>query len=313
MRYDWIEDILAVIDTGSFARAAEQRNITQSAFARRIEAIEQYLGGPLFDRARKPIALLPAARALEPGMRQLRQVQAAVIQDAGQVARGGGASVTLACQHAITATVSPPLVRRIAARGLEPVRVRSGNRDECLVMALSGEADLVMTYAVSDEPAALASGFVERSIGSDLLMPVARPGVGREADGSLPVIAYPEDVFFGQIVESRLWSRLPPDTVPRRRAVTALTLAAYRYALDGLGVAWLPRSLIEEDLAHGRLVRVRDAGPDLGLDVRLIRLGQPLRPAVLLAWDAALGSAPGSEGFPDLPADLAQAVGPAEQ
>ncbi|MBO6854138.1 MAG: LysR family transcriptional regulator, partial [Marivivens sp.] len=39
MNHDWIDDILAVIDAGSFAAASARRNITQSAFTRRIRSI----------------------------------------------------------------------------------------------------------------------------------------------------------------------------------------------------------------------------------------------------------------------------------
>ncbi|MFU8778000.1 MAG: helix-turn-helix domain-containing protein, partial [Roseovarius sp.] len=50
MRLEWLDDILAVADAGSLARAAEIRHVSQSAFTRRLRAIEDTLGVPLFDR-----------------------------------------------------------------------------------------------------------------------------------------------------------------------------------------------------------------------------------------------------------------------
>lgn len=291
MRHDWIADILAVIDAGSFARAAEARNVTQSAFTRRIDAIEAALRGRLFDRRRKPVALLPAARSLEPGFRRALQVQASLLQEAAELAAGGG-SITLACQHAISATVSPALVRALAEAGFEPVRIRSGNRDDCLVMLLSGATDLVVTYARAGGAREAAAGFEERVIGEDRLVPVAHPGLRRRADGRLPVVAYPPEVFFGGLV-AELWRDLPEGVIPHRRAETALTLAAYRYALDGLAVAWLPHALVAEDLAAGRLLRPDDAGPDLALDIRLIRHGGAGREIARRGWDVILGGAVG--------------------
>ena len=44
MRIEWLQDILAVARTGSFAQAAQQRNLTPSAFSRRIQGIEDHLG-----------------------------------------------------------------------------------------------------------------------------------------------------------------------------------------------------------------------------------------------------------------------------
>lgn len=115
MRLDWLEDILAVLDTGSFARAAEARNLTQSAFTRRIRTIEDGIGTPLFDRARKPVQLLPNVRAREDEMRRMA-ADLRTLRD-GLRQSGAGRVVSLACQHAITTTISPGWCRFWHATG----------------------------------------------------------------------------------------------------------------------------------------------------------------------------------------------------
>ncbi len=312
MRHDWIADILAVIDTGSFARAAEARHITQSAFTRRIDAIEAYLGGPLFDRRRKPVALMPAAHALEPALRAGLQQQSALLREVAEVAVGGGA-ITLACQHAISATVSPSIVRALSGAGFEPVRIRSGNQDECLLMLLSGAADLVISYAASDVSPETGSAFEVCQIGQDQLIPVAAPGLERSVDGTLPVVAYPSDVFFGGLVAG-LWSDLPEEIALHRRIETALTLAAYRYAIEGLAVAWLPQALVQPDLDNGRLQRVAEAGPELPLDIRMLRLAGSGREGAQRGWDVIrAGGGAVSEGLPKRAPDLVEAIGRTEK
>ena len=297
MRHDWMDDILAVIDAGSFARAAEIRNITQSAFTRRIEAIETHLGGPIFDRRRKPVVLRASARGLEPILRAASRQHTALVREAAELATGAG-SITLACQHAISATVSPGIVEALAGAGFEPVRIRSGDRDECLVMLLSGVADLVVAYTAADAPFEAGAGLEAVRIGGDQLIPVASPGLHLGSDGRLPVVAYPEEVYFGSLV-SALWRELPDGVVIQRRIETALTLAAYRYALEGLAVAWLPRALVEGDLAGGRLRRVEPAGRDLPLDIQMIRLRDSGRELPRSGWDSILAATgPRSERLP---------------
>ena len=44
MRLEWLEDLLAVAETGSFQEAADRRRLTQSAFSRRIQHIEELPG-----------------------------------------------------------------------------------------------------------------------------------------------------------------------------------------------------------------------------------------------------------------------------
>jgi LysR family transcriptional regulator, hypochlorite-specific transcription factor HypT len=290
MNHDWLDDILAVLDAGSFVGAAERRNITQSAFTRRIRAIEDGLGAPLFDRRRKPVVLLPALRGQEPALRRLAQDMRGLRGDLRAAARGAGRVVTLACQHAITATLSPGLVKHLTERGWSSVRVRSGNRDECLLQLISGAADMVVTYDHPDPSLDLErSGLIERRIGRETLVPVCLPSLAKTLGDDLPVIGYPSDVFLGELVERRLWAALPPGRTINRRAETALTLAAYHYALNGIGIAWLPLSLVAGDMAAGKLVRPAMVGPDYALDIRLIRLSDEARAGTLQAWDALIG------------------------
>ncbi|MBL9048416.1 MAG: LysR family transcriptional regulator, partial [Tabrizicola sp.] len=44
MDLNWLEDFLALAESRSFSRAAEVRGVTQSAFSRRIRALEDWLG-----------------------------------------------------------------------------------------------------------------------------------------------------------------------------------------------------------------------------------------------------------------------------
>ena len=273
MQPDWIEDLLAVLDTGSLSRAAEQRYVTQSAFTRRIRAIEDRIGVPLFDRARKPVTLRAGLRAMEPELRDLAARMRRLRHDLKAAVEGGGRDVTFVCQHAVTTTLSPWIVRQVAAAQDSTVRVRSGNRDHCLMLLLSGEADFAVTYVWPDDPRPLLpQGFEARELGWDALVPVAAPGVARPGDGRLPAITYPADVFLGRVMAHCILPALPEGVSLVPRAETALTLAACEYAMDGIGVAWLPSSLVRKPLAEGRLERVPDL-PDQALAVALLRLG----------------------------------------
>ena len=290
MRLDWLEDILAVLDTGSFLRAAERRNLTQSAFTRRIRTIEDNLGAPLFDRSRKPVTLLPAIRAQEAQMRRLASDLRALADSLRGAALGQDRAISLACQHAITTTVSPALVRQLTEATGASVRVRSGNRDECLLMLLSGEVDLVVSYDLAASEAAPTPAFHDHSLGQETLRPVCTPAVAQSLhEGPLPVITYPREVFLGQVMEAHVWPRLPSGTRLHRKAETALTLAAYHYALDGIGVAWLPDSLVTGDLTTGALVDPFPGALGITLDIRLLRLREGARPSALEAWAILAG------------------------
>lgn len=51
----WLESLLALIETGSFARAAEAQGLSQPAFSRRIRRLEQGFGADLVYRSTFPV------------------------------------------------------------------------------------------------------------------------------------------------------------------------------------------------------------------------------------------------------------------
>lgn len=53
-----LEDFVSLCDTRSFSRSAAARNVTQSAFSRRIQALETWLGAALIDRSTYPTSLI---------------------------------------------------------------------------------------------------------------------------------------------------------------------------------------------------------------------------------------------------------------
>ncbi len=53
----WLEDFLAVAETRNFTKAAGRRHVSQAAFSRRIQALEDYLGFCLLDRSAYPVSL----------------------------------------------------------------------------------------------------------------------------------------------------------------------------------------------------------------------------------------------------------------
>ncbi len=269
MRLEWLDDILAVADAGSLARAAELRHVSQPALTRRLRVIEAALGVPLFERRHKPLTLLPEIVPHLPAMRslaaQLRQLRDGLAQS------GGARGLTLACQHAITTTHSPAIVAALTEGQARPVRVRSENREDCLLRLLAAEADLAVVYDVPQiAPLALGGAFERVSLGPERLIPVAAPGLLTGSD--LPYIGYPGDVFLGQVMDRALLPRIGPDRRLRRCAETALTLAAHEYARRGIGVAWLPESMARDDLSAGRLVHLGRDVPALDMEIWMIRL-----------------------------------------
>ncbi|WP_298854238.1 LysR family transcriptional regulator [uncultured Ruegeria sp.] len=286
MRLEWIDDILAVLDGGSLARAAEKRFLTQSAFTRRVRLIEDSIGAALFDRRRKPVTLLPGVRALEPELRDLSARMHKLRQTMQTASDQASKSLGFVCQHALTTTVSPQVVLALSTDGNVLTRVRSGNQDECLMHLISREVDFAIMYALpGDDTPVPFNAFETVDLGTDLLIPVATPNGRNKANSAvLPTISYPSEVFLGQVFARMINPRLPKDTTVSIVAETALTLAVLQLVLTDIGVAWLPHSLIVEHLSQGRLVRIDDVLPSQLLIIRLVRLREAQSEHAERAW-----------------------------
>jgi DNA-binding transcriptional LysR family regulator len=61
-----LEYFVAVVDEGSFTRAAELLHVTQPGLSHQFQALERELGGPLLERLPRKVRLTPAGRAMLP-------------------------------------------------------------------------------------------------------------------------------------------------------------------------------------------------------------------------------------------------------
>lgn len=302
MRLDWLKDIVSIAETGSFTEAARRRNLTQSAFSRRVQQIEDHLGIELFDRTKKPIRLRPTtAEHLDRIARMIGAMQQ-LAEDLRRGDRMAGNRLAIASQHALSTSVTPRLLRRVQDLGLNlHVRLTSANLDECLALLLSRRADLALTFQVKDEPGPIREAFVETMVvGTDRLVPVvARANLARLDDslraGRLPVITYPGDVFFGEVMNRHLLPAVEERLVLESRADCALTLAVLELSMAGLGVAWVPLSVAAQRIALGEAAVLDDRLPAVDLQVLALRLAGAHSPAGALVWEIAatqgLGSA----------------------
>ena len=113
MRLEWLKDVLTVAETGSFTEAAQRRHLTQSAFSRRIQMIEDYVGVELFDRSKKPIQLRPTT---EDQRNQVAHIAGLLEQLADDLRRGdrmSGNRAVVASQHSLTTSLMPGLLKAL--------------------------------------------------------------------------------------------------------------------------------------------------------------------------------------------------------
>lgn len=291
MRLEWLEDILAIANTGSFSGAAERRRLTQSAFSRRIQQIEQHVGVELFDRSQKPVQLRPTTSAQSA---QIEQISAAIRQLVLDLRRGdrmASNKIVIASQHSLTTSFAPGVVRDVQQMDESVfVRLRSANLDECIGQVLSRQADIAFVYLMPDETEEMAEGFLETiQIGKDRLIPVCTSELAQRLDTSIAdevllYINYPADVFFGKVMATKVIPALAATLLAVPKVETALTLAAMELAISGVAIAWVPESLALSRIANKQIVDVSHCLPSCPLQIMAVRLFSNHSPAEVALW-----------------------------
>lgn len=286
MNLTWLEDFLVLAASGNFSRAAEQRHMTQPAFSRRIRALEDWLGAALVDRDTQPAVLTEAGRWFRDIAQETLARVARLPEAAQAIAAGAHGTLRFAATHALSLTFLPAWLRGLEARiPLGPVQLVSDMLQPCETLMLQGRAQFLLCHAHPQVPGRLdRAGFRSHVVGHDALLPVCAPTLGRA--GRVTVLDYSAESGLGRLTRAL---RAAADSAVEFDVVFTAHLATVlrTMALQGRGVAWLPRSLIAADLDGGGLVTMTGLGEPLRLEVRLYRRDEVEPAAAEAFWRAA--------------------------
>jgi DNA-binding transcriptional LysR family regulator len=303
----WLEDFLAIAEDGGFSRAAERRHVTQPALSRRIKALEDWLGTPLFERSSHTLTLTPAGTTFRAVAEDVLRRVVAGREEALEVARLKAETVHFAATHALSQTFFPHWIRRAddAAAGAG-VQLVAANFAACEKLLLDARVHFLLAHHHPALASRLDTDHFQRvELDRDVLIPVAAPVSRASRRGNakprhllpgseaapLPYLAYHPGSGIGRIVTAVLAGKEPAAAlVPSFAAPVMLLIDMAR---EGRGITWAPRSLVEEDLATGRLLRAGSEEWDIAISICLFRPRSRMTNAAEAFWSAVPKDRPG--------------------
>ncbi len=270
MEFVEVEDFLALARTGSFRRAAELRHVTQPAFSRRIMAIEDRVGTPLFDRTVTPVDLTPAGQRFLIHAEQISRTMAKAIEDTRAASSALANPIRIVISHTLAISFFP-MWWKGCTRAFPEFSVRlTGQRiEQCVADLREGLADFACVHAAPNFlPFGDISGLQSIRLGGDRIVPVmAKRLMGQQVG----LLGYSPGSFLGRCVEGLIHD-LPSH---RRQLGTVFESPSSEVlramALAGFGMAFLPESLIEDDLQSEFLIPALPKRYRLDLDILIIR------------------------------------------
>nr|WP_316640688.1 LysR family transcriptional regulator [uncultured Roseateles sp.] len=298
MNLIWLDDFLTLAASGNFSRAAEERHMTQPAFSRRVRALEEWLGVLLFDRSTQPATLTEAGEWFRTVAQQVQARVARIPDEARAVADASSSTLRIAATHALSFTFLPTWLRSLEARvTVGPIQLVSDVMQQCEALLAQGRVQFLLCHAHDQVPTRLdPNSYASTVVGQDELIPVCAPdkagrprhalgGLGSTGKARVPVLAYSAESGIGRLVRALRGPAL--EAINAQPVMTAhLASVLKTMALDGRGLAWLPRSLIPDELASGRLVLAGDAPWAVEVEIRLYRQLLPVAPTAENFWRA---------------------------
>jgi DNA-binding transcriptional LysR family regulator len=289
----WLESFLALVEHGSFTRAAEAQHLSQPAFSRRIRALELWFGEELVDRSTFPVALTPAGAKVRAGAVQTVAGLASVRDEVRGRRRTPRDAVRVSVTHTLATTFFTEWWARCSDEWPVPCVLLPSNTLDGYDALLHGGCDLLLAYADPADPPNLSDSDVEWVVvAADRLAPFSSVAGERVAftlpgaQGSpVPMVTHGPGAFLGRVTDRILHERRL-FVSPVMQSDFTSTLAAFVSA--GVGVGWLPELLAAPGVAEGRLRRLGDASLTALLEVRLYRVRQErISPLAAKIWRGA--------------------------
>lgn len=299
MEIRWLEDFIALARTQHFSRAADEQNVTQPTFSRRIKMLEEEMGITLVDRNTLPLSLTPAGRDFLQGARQITQILKETKIRCNDIHSQE--------QNRLSFASSQTLYLNFYKAWLKPFCDDAGidielnlnstawNGQQFSNALIQNQCDLMLRYwHPAIEPLATQEdGQRHMTIAHEVLVPCSAaldskmpkynlPGSNK---APIPYIDYHEDSLLRPVIQSFLQEKNPTahlQTVNRNfHSVSVKAMVK-----EGFGVGWLPSRLVDDNLKYGKIQRAGDGEWNIPVEVRLYCLDSNPNPNIDRFWQA---------------------------
>lgn len=128
---------------GSFASAADELLVTQSALSKRIKKLEDSIGASLLDRTTRSVAVSTLGREFLPKANRIIEDYNRSLNDMSELVKVRKGIVTLSCNMTLSDTLLPEIIARFKkAHPNIRVRVHEDSSPQALERVLSGQSEL---------------------------------------------------------------------------------------------------------------------------------------------------------------------------
>jgi DNA-binding transcriptional LysR family regulator len=247
-----IETFLWVVTLGSFRGAGQRLNTTQPAISQRIAQLEREMGVKLLNRDHRVASPTPSGRQLMVYAEKLISLRSEMMAEVGDRSAMRGV-LRLGVAETIVHTWLSRLIKKVnTAHPNLSLEIEIDITPNLSARLLGQEIELAFLLGPLSAASVRNRVLCDYPIGF-LASPSLGLGTGplKVQDlAKFPIITFPRKTQPYEIVRS-LFNR--PDLPPIRLHASASLATVIHMAIEGLGIAVIPTSIVENELADGRL------------------------------------------------------------
>lgn len=259
--------IQAILSEGSYQKAAQRLNCSQSTVTFQVRRLENELSLQIFERVGRRMVLSRAGKDLLPHMEAVLNGMRSILnyRDGNDIT----GELRLAVAESLLACKIPPVLGRFSrlAPGVR-LTLHCLNCHDIRNGLLSGEYDMGIYYDVGGHTQSLSLSRVGRTEGvlaaSPDLPTSLRDFISPHQQKNVSLItSEPRSIY-----RERMEAYLRTKDIMLRSTVEVWNMQAIKTCTaDGMGVAFLPRFAVERELSSGALVEIPVDMQDNSIDI----------------------------------------------
>lgn len=243
-----------VIETGSFTQAAEQLGYTQSTVTSHMQALEEHLGAPLFDRMGRKLRLTDIGKKLLPYTKEILETYGKIENITSDQSDLSG-ELKISAPESLTVYRLEPILREYRKKyphvNISLSNATCGDNKRAI---LNGSADIAFLML----PQLQDSDLIVHSLLAETIVLVGSPDCSLNIlDKSYEnqklnecLIVNEEECSYRKMFEEYLGERgIIPSNTMKLWSVEAMK----RCVMSGLGIACLPLIAVNEEIKEGKL------------------------------------------------------------
>lgn len=280
METRWLKDFKTLAVLKNFSRAAEECNVSQPAFSRRIRMLEAEVGVELINRQTLPMSLTDAGEVFLVQARKILKTYDETIERCQIVDAASEDVIRFATTQSLYLTQFEKHIKPLVDQGGLDIDLNSTtwSADQFVSALQQRYCDVILTYwhQSMDFLAPLEVARCDYiTLARDRFVPVVKsgstigklPGVSRNP---IQVLGYGAISTLGTVVDSVMSNQIKPaSTLVVSRNSQALGVKAM--ILQEFGMGWLPMELCKSELETGEIELAGGFEFEADLEIRLYK------------------------------------------